>query len=130
MANGQYLLRGGGPETGDPGADADCAVAAPAQRIAAGKWVCWEWEFDGTNDEAHLWLDGELMTEIDAVKSGKQCQGPGFMGRPMKPTYLWEGPQMFDKLIVGWEQYQDTPAQEVWIDDLVLGTERVGCPPP
>jgi hypothetical protein len=70
------------------------------------------------------------MSEIDAVKSGKQCQGPGFMGRPMTPTYRWESPQVFDKLIIGWEQYQDTPAQEVWIDDVVMGTDRVGCPSP
>jgi len=130
IANGQELLRGGGPEAGDPGADADCAVAAPAQQIESGKWKCWEWEFDGAGDEAHLWIDGAPMTDVDAVKSGKQCQGPGFMGRPMKATYLWEGPQLFDKLIIGWEQYQDTPAQELWIDDVVVGSARVGCPPP
>ena len=130
MANGQDVVRGGGPEAGDPGADADCAVAAPTQRIDAGKWVCWEWAFDGTSDEAHLWIDGQAMTEVDAVKSGKQCQGPGFMGRPMMPTYRWESPMVFDELMIGWEQYQDTPAQELWIDDIVVGTARVGCPPP
>jgi len=130
MANGQYLLRGGGPEAGDPGSEADCAVAAPTQTVTAGKWLCWEWEFDGTADEAHLWVDGQPMSEIDAVKSGKQCQGPGFMGRPMTATYRWESPVVFDKLIIGWEQYQDTPAQEAWIDDVVVGTERVGCPSP
>jgi hypothetical protein len=130
MANGQVLLRAGGPETGDPAADADCAVAAPNQKIAAGRWVCWEWEVDGVGDEAHLWVDGQPMTEVDAVMSGKQCQGPGFMGRKMMPSYRWEGPQLFDKLFIGWEQYQDTPANEVWIDDVVVGPERVGCPPP
>jgi hypothetical protein len=129
MANGQYLLRGGGPEQGDAAADADCAVAAPSQTISAGKWVCWEWQFDGTKDEAHLWLDNVAMTEVDAVQSGKQCQGPGFNGKPMSAAYHWESPQVFDKLIVGYEQYQDTPAQEVWIDDLAIGTERLGCGP-
>src|SRR5882672_9299385 len=76
MMNGVYPPRGGGPETGDPGADADCAISAPTQKIMSGRWVCWEWEFDGTADEAHLWVDGELMTEVDALGSGKQCQGP------------------------------------------------------
>ena len=130
MANGQYLLRGGGPEQGDAAADADCAVAAPTQTIQAGKWVCWEWQFDGTKDEAHLWIDGQAQTEVDAVKNGKQCQGPGFNGKPMSASYGWESPEVFDKLIVGYEQYQDTPAQEVWIDDLALGAERQTCPPP
>lgn len=129
-AGDEYLLRGGGPEQGDAGADADCAVAAPSQTIEAGKWVCWEWEFDGIKDAAHLWLDGQAMTEVDAVGSGKQCQGPGFNGKPMSASYGWESPQVFDKLIVGWEQYQDMPAQELWIDDLVVGSQRVGCPSP
>jgi hypothetical protein len=70
------------------------------------------------------------MTEVDAVGHGTQCQGPGFMGRPMSADYAWEGPQFFDQLTIGWEQYQDTPAQEVWIDDLVISSERVGCPLP
>jgi hypothetical protein len=127
---GQPLMRGGGPENGDPGSDADCAVAAPTQTIAAGRWVCWEWEFDGTADTARLWIDSQPMNEIDAIGSGKQCQGPGFMGRKMVPNYRWESPQVFDKLMIGWEQYQDTPAQELWIDDVVVSSARVGCPPP
>ncbi len=130
MIDGEYPLRGVGPEQGDPGADADCAVAAPSQTIVPGKWVCWEWGFDGTNDEAHLWLDGQAMTEVDAVQVGKQCQGPGFDGKPMSATYRWESPEVWDKLIIGWEQYQDTPAQELWIDDVAIGTDRLGCPAP
>jgi hypothetical protein len=52
------------------------------------------------------------------------------MGRKMMPNYRWESPQVFDKLMIGWEQYQDTPAQELWIDDVVVSSARVGCPPP
>lgn len=126
--NGEYLLRGGGPEQGDKAADADCAVAAPSQTISAAKWVCWEWEFDGTADSAFLWIDGQAMTEIDAVHNGKQCQGPGFNNKPMSASYGWESPEVFDKLIIGYEQYQDTPGQEVWIDDVAVGGERIGCP--
>ena len=130
MNGDEVLLRGGGPEEGDPGADSDCAVSAPSQTIEAGKWVCWEWEFDGTTNSAFLWLDGQAMTEIDAVGFGTQCQGPGFNGVPMSAEYPWEAPQVWDKLVIGWEQYQDMPAQEVWIDDVVIGSERIGCPAP
>ena len=89
-------------------------------------------EFDGTTEAtaARLWLDGQAMTEIDAVGVGTQCQGPGFNGKPMSPTYGWETPQVWDKLIIGWEQYQDMPAQELWIDDVAVGPERIGCPAP
>jgi hypothetical protein len=130
MRNGTLPVRGGGPENGDPNPEADCAIAAPTEKLAPGKWVCWEWEFDGKNDETHLWLDGQPMTEVDVVKSGKQCQGPGFMGRRMMPNYVWEGPEMFTKIIIGWEQYQSAPAEEVWLDDLVMSEARVGCPAP
>jgi hypothetical protein len=124
----EYPLRGGGPEQGDPGADSDCAVAAPSQTMTAGQWVCWEWQFDGTSNSAYLWLDGVAMTEIDAVGHGTQCQGPGFDGVPMSPDYPWAAPQFFDKVWIGYEQYQDAPAQEVWLDDVVISSQRVGCP--
>jgi hypothetical protein len=128
VVNGVESVRGGGPQTGDPGADADCAVAAPSQKVSGGKWVCWEWQFDGTTDTAHLWVDGQAMTEIDALGFGTQCQGPGFGGRKMMPNYKWESPSVWDEVFIGWEQYQDTPANEVWIDDIVVGPDRVGCP--
>jgi hypothetical protein len=131
VTNGVYPLRGGGPETGDPGADADCAVAAPTQKVGAGHWLCWEWEFDGTSDTARLWVDGQAMNEIDALGFGTQCQGPGFMGLKMMANYKWESPSVWDKLFIGFEQYQnDAAANEVWIDDVVVGPERVGCPTP
>jgi hypothetical protein len=46
----------------------------------------------------------------------------------MSASYGWESPEVFDKLILGYEQYQDTPAQEVWLDDVAVGGERIGCP--
>jgi hypothetical protein len=46
----------------------------------------------------------------------------------MAADYPWDPPQVFDKIFIGWEQYQDMPAQELWIDDLVISTERVLCP--
>jgi hypothetical protein len=124
----EFLLRGGGPQQGDAPADSDCAVSAPTQTIAAGQWVCWEWEFDAPNGTTRLWLDEVAMTEVDAIGHGTQCQGPGFNGVPMAPDYPWDPPQVFDKIFIGWEQYQDMPAQELWIDDLVISTERVLCP--
>jgi hypothetical protein len=124
------LLRGGGPETGDAPVDSDCAVDEVTQTIQPGAWKCWEWEFDGPNGTAHLWIDGVAMNEVDAVGHGSRCQGPGFNGVPMTPDYPWDGPTMFDKLIIGWEQYQDNPAEEVWIDDVVISSQRIGCPMP
>ena len=119
-ADGSFLLRGGGPENGDPATMADCSKAAKTETLAAKTWVCWEWKFDATNNETHLWLDGQPQTDVDVVGHGTACVGGA--------NPVWQGPTAFTKLIVGWEQYQDAPAQEAWIDDLVIATERVGCP--
>jgi hypothetical protein len=39
---------------------------------------------------------------------------------------------LFNKLVIGWEVYTAASEvdQEVFIDDLVIGDGRVGCPEP
>jgi len=47
VGDGLTPLRGGGPEDGDPNPPpVDCGPLATNQRLAIGKWVCWEWMFD------------------------------------------------------------------------------------
>ena len=43
----------------------------------------------------------------------------------------WLAPPAFTTLHLGWERYQQpTNAQNLWVDDVVVSTERVGCPAP
>jgi hypothetical protein len=44
----------------------------------------------------------------------------------------WTAPKTFSKVILGWEQYTQPSdvANDVWLDDLVMGPERIGCPTP
>jgi len=125
--NGMFLLRGGGQEPADPTATADCHQLSKTEKMPAQSWVCWEWKFDGSkNDtkqnELHLWVNGVPQTEVDVVGKGNACS-TGNMAQP------WLAPVAFTKLIIGWEQYQgDAPDQEAWLDDLVISTEKVGCP--
>jgi hypothetical protein len=117
-------FRGGGPEVGDTNnpATLDCSTPAKTQTVAARQWVCWEWMFDGTNRELALWLNGVRQTDVDVMGMGARCQ---------TPNHPWDGPQMFTRVILGWEQYT-TPAsnvnQEVWLDDVAMGPNRIGCP--
>jgi hypothetical protein len=87
------------------------------------KWVCWEWMFDAGANSLQLWIDSLPQTEIDiANRAAGACVAGG--------ARIWQGPRAFTKMVIGWEQYT-TPsevAQEAWIDDLVVGEQRVGCP--
>ena len=52
-------LRGGGPEDGDANAALfDCGPNTQTQKVANGRWVCWEWMFDGQKNQLRLYLDG------------------------------------------------------------------------
>ena len=41
----------------------------------------------------------------------------------------WRAPPKFDSFYLGFERYMDSANdQDLWIDDVVLARERVGCP--
>jgi hypothetical protein len=123
---GAIPLRGGGPEDGDPNpAPVDCSMPTRTESLATKRWVCWEWMVDGATPEVHMWLDGQPQPEADVVGKGSACATG-----PMNGT--WAAPKAFSKIILGWEQYTQPSevANEIWLDDLVMGPERVGCPAP
>ncbi len=85
-------------------------------------WTCFEWEFDGAGNQMHLWLNGSLVSDADVITTGTQCV------TPQPPNNIWQAPA-FANVTIGWLQYQaSNVAIEVWMDDLVLDTKRVGCP--
>ncbi len=72
-------------------------------------WFCLEWHHDQGAQESTLWVDGE---EVLAVTPADD---------PQLPT--------FDDISVGWANYQPADPQfVVFIDEVVLDDERVGCP--
>jgi hypothetical protein len=41
-----------------------------------------------------------------------------------------QSPKLFNKLVIGWDVYT-TPSdvdQDAFVDDIVIGNERIGCP--
>jgi hypothetical protein len=120
---GATPLRGGGPQDGDPNpAPVDCSQPTRTETLATKKWVCWEWMVDGATPELHMWLDGQPQTEADVVGKGTACATGAITA--------WTAPKAFSKIIVGWETYTQASdvANEVWLDELVMGPDRVGCP--
>jgi hypothetical protein len=101
----------------------DCSK--PSQKgLPEKQWTCFEWEFDGVGNQMHLWLNGALVGDADVITTGTQCV------TPQPPNNVWQAPD-FANVTIGWLQYQQSSTPiDVWMDDLVIATQRVGCPAP
>jgi hypothetical protein len=87
-------------------------------------WACVEWQFDSSKNEMHLWFNGTLVADADIIGTGTRCVNSGDLGKP------WTGPA-YDTLALGWAQYQRSNGPlEMWLDDLAVSTQRLGCPKP
>lgn len=86
--------------------------------IAAGTWNCIEVAFlgDGTNHEVHAWNNN---TEVHVVDDPSDWNN-----KVLGPTFL-DG--KFKEFIIGWHSFSNYD-NEIWVDDIVVATERVGCP--
>jgi hypothetical protein len=118
LGDGLMPLRGGGLQDGDANTlKVDCGMNAATQKLPINQWVCWEWMFDGQNNQQRLWLDGVEQTEAALTGKPGQCGG-------------WQGPKLWTKMILGWEVYTapSDKAQEAWLDDLVVSDKPIGCP--
>jgi hypothetical protein len=97
----------------------DC-YAHSATRMPVQRWACVEWHFRVASNEMQLYLD---VTDRPTT-AGSGCLGNGVNGE-------WLAPPAFTTLHLGFERYQQpTNAQNLWVDDVVVSTERVGCPAP
>jgi hypothetical protein len=86
--------------------------------------VCVEWQFDGVEPGMHLWFDGTELSDAVVSKTGTQC------ATGAAPGGVWRAPT-FANLSLGFAQYQvwSNPT-EMWLDNVALGPERIGCPQP
>jgi len=104
------------------GPQTDCWRHANALVVPVGKWACAEWFFDGQNNQMRFWLDGTELTDIQINQTGAGC-----VAQPA--GYVWQAP-VFSRIDVGWESYQADEARSIWIDDVVVSQQQVGCPAP
>ena len=109
------------------GVSTDC-YSHSAARMPVQRWACVEWHFDTDRNEMQLWLDGNELTDMHVVDRpttpGSGCLGNATGGQ-------WLAPPEFTGLRLGWENYQvSSNDRNLWIDDVAIATERVGCPAP
>ena len=85
-----------------------------------GRWACFEWRFNGPANEQNLWLDGVAISDITVMGQGEGCIQHTLQDR-------WIAPQ-YDTLRLGWQHYQATFAHELWMDEVAVDDQRIGCP--
>jgi hypothetical protein len=98
----------------------DCWHHADKRVIPVGTWTCVEWMFDGPNNTMKLWLDNQPADDLTVVGHGDGCVNAA-------NDFAWTAPN-FSELDLGWESYQQDDARMVYIDDVALGTSKLGCP--
>jgi hypothetical protein len=114
---GSEKLWGTGADGGPTGDWTRWSATAPAE---AGKWVCMEWQQAASNNEMHVWVDGTAKPALDVSTKVYGQNGGGNDFKIPTITRAW----------FGWWLYQGnpTPGQfEVFIDDVALGSKRLGC---
>ncbi|MBX7101378.1 MAG: hypothetical protein K1X89_26930, partial [Myxococcaceae bacterium] len=88
--------------------------ARSTKAVPLGAWHCWEWKWDGQNNEEHFWLD-----EVEVLDAA------------VLPNKHWYAPQPFDSLEIGLRLYHTEDAgftaYDVWFDELALDDQRIGC---
>ena len=139
-ANDTYnsLYRYGGQHQGGLGLMANFETTPPtrsdcwqhsASRLPVQTWACVEWHFAGATNQLEFWLDGEQLRDLSvtdrAVGAETGCLSNEHLGGQ------WLAPPAFQSLYLGWERYQESVNdQNLWMDDVVVSSERVGCPAP
>jgi hypothetical protein len=97
------------------GPHTDCCQPADAGVVPTARWACVEWQFDGTKNEMHFWLDGQAVDSLTVTNP--QCGGP------------WIAP-VFERVDLGFGGGSPNSASshEMWIDDVGIDSKRIGCP--
>ena len=111
---------------GSPGGEVQ---AYPPGDIPVATWTCLEWELNDDPDEINVWGDGKAIGSLNnktvSYPAGKVPGTPLFnnMNSGLIGAFTDFGFGFYD-----WHQ-AGRPAFDLYYDDIVLNTERVGCLP-
>jgi hypothetical protein len=83
--------------------------------LDANHWYCIEALYSGTPSEFDLWIDGTELKELHVTD---------FDARGTTPRTMWAPSFKFMKF--GAQNYGGDAGQ-LWYDDVVIGTDRIGC---
>ena len=85
--------------------------------VPIGRWVCVEWMHAGATNETRFFWDGVEHPSLHTTAS--------VHGGNANPFLL----PNFTSVWLGWQEYQaSTEPFELWIDEIAIDPERIGCP--
>lgn len=120
--NTALLMNEDGMDRAEVGID-DSGAPAGQTAFPAKKWVCFEMEWNGPDQEMRLYWDGVEHTGLHVTKT--HTGGTNDSNPP------WPMPDPFDTLTVGlvmYQQYDKIGANmNVNIDELAVDPQRIGC---
>lgn len=94
-----------------------------ARVLPQHRWACVEWHLSVATNELQFWIDGEEITHV----TGRAAAGDACRGHDLRDE--WLAPPRFDSFYLGAERYGFAlNDQYIWLDDVALSTQRVGCP--
>jgi hypothetical protein len=99
----------------------DCWQHAKTEVVPLKTWTCAEWMFDTTSNTMRFWQNGMEFTDLAVMTNGQGCVNAMYTQGWLLPTV--------DTLGVGMESYQADAARNIWIDDVGIGTQQLGCAP-
>jgi hypothetical protein len=100
-------------------------VFYPTGQVPVAQWTCLEWEFNDQPDSDTLWVAGKDLGTLDDqhinYPAGHVAGAPIFDG---KSTGLIGG---FTTYSFGFYDWHPNADFDLYFDDIVLDTQRVGC---
>lgn len=101
----------------------DCSSQSKTSMPAAA-WACVSFELDSVARKLRMYKDGVATPILSVDDHGTGCVAPTPVTSP------WYGPAI-ESLFVGAFSFHPMKAPlDVWIDDVVVDTKPVSCPPP
>ena len=97
-------------------------VSHPSGKWPTNQWFCMEWEFQDQPDRITLWVNGTQIGTMDSTNAGSN--GTLYGG---KNAGIIGG---FDTFGIGFHDWHPAKAFDVYYDDVVLDSKRIGCPAP
>jgi hypothetical protein len=98
-------------------------------KIPTDKWACIEWELEDQPERITLWVGGTQVGVFDNMhisysSDGTKSGGTFYQGKTSGLIGV------FDTFGIGFHDWHPTKAFDVYYDDVVLDTKRIGCPAP
>jgi hypothetical protein len=87
-------------------------------------WACVSFEMDSVARKLRMYKDGAAAPILSIDDHGNGCVAPTAATSP------WYGPSITQLFAGAWSFHAMNAPLDVWIDDLVVDTKPVICPPP